>query len=345
MDALDQTKGINNPGTKCYMISALQLLFSIIGFRILIFLVLSTNQQTFEELAYNKPFTVGLARIFSLLLYSNENSISLDSFEQIDNLPQQFKGKQHQDCEEFLSYLLENIHEETDLSHHKQQLQDLLYSQTFDSIRCDLCGDTRVQPHQLSPIINLSLPYQDQIDLSTVIRNNFSETRVEVECPKCPSKQSMKLTKFTQYPKHLILKLNRYMLDGSMYIKNLINVQFGSNELFFEDDDDEINIGRYLIVGIITHIGNSLNMGHYRIYKKFDEQMFRCMDDGRVDVFSFEQMTNQWYTEESNETPYIFLLEDYTQQQYAPDKFEIPHKLFAFVNEHDKRNLVDRLFF
>ena len=92
----------------------------------------------------------------------------------------------------------------------------------------------------------------------------FEEEVVERRCQKCTSTRSIRREIITEYPEVLVLQYMRF--NSGLY--KIGHDIFSNNWL-------KLNNVMYQLIGIVVHIGEAMNSGHYY-------SITRCWDNGQL---------------------------------------------------------------
>jgi len=319
-DDTSSHSGIINPGTMCYMISSLQMLFSIVEYRDLIIgyggddEIINTIKNIFIDLRDNK---------------NNEESISIDDKYRI--LCRQFFGGNigEQDPHEFLSQLLDYI--------------DTIYPGTtnlfkYTEISKTWCAATERNKHEMvepgfQNIWSLQMLPRASTFQELVDRYSQAESPVDQYAPVGCSGQRppyFKSIHVNDLKKYLLIQLVRFTPNYRTNVtdKNSSNVSIANDRIV-------VNGQTYKVNATIKHIGTTPTSGHYHCYK-FVNDMGILYDDHRVysrdsyvtnplniDSVGFDPSVDHVSNEHGNNTRYIFLFERVDQVPALPERLPI----------------------
>ena len=299
-------KGIQNIGNTCYLNSVVQCLTHILFFH-------PVNKKLTHDFDSSKD-THGLVESWfdvNRNMWSNDTKTPLqirgfvNSFiHTIRENKIYFENFQQNDAEEFITLLLDRIHEvlkktldtkgssEADqswyTSFHKDYslIKEYFYSQSQVQTLCTRCNHktTRYEPFM---IYQLSIGDNIQSIEEAFHEDCRSESMDDYTCDKC-KETSMCVHKrtYTRMSDLMIVQLKLYNSRGK--INRHINY---SDTLDLSKLTNKKTV--YQLVGIVIHMG-SLNSGHYvSICKNLVDHQWRLYNDSQVQTVSLEQATNQ----------------------------------------------------
>ncbi|XP_015115290.1 ubiquitin carboxyl-terminal hydrolase 8 [Diachasma alloeum] len=256
-----------------------------------------------------------LHRVMKMLWSGQYKSFSIEVLrEKVGELKPTFNNKNHQDAQEFLTELLQILHEELKeeksaedggmVKSPQEAMDNVLdwkysiisrtfYAQTRAFIRCETCGsksEKKQADFDAFTTLIVSLPEGDSLDLKECIDNSLDQVQSR-DCAVCGGTQPARVVQeFTQLPPVLIVALNRFMKtpDKDEIRKNETPVSYPTSlEMFIgKKDDPEKKCTRYELQGVCRHSG-SLAHGHYYSYcrllgteswYKFNDSVVQCVE-------------------------------------------------------------------
>ena len=180
-----------------------------------------------------------------------------------------------QDAGEFLVHLLEHFRQKC------RQLSDIFEGQFVSSHTCQHCfySFATNQPFKLYTL-QMDLPSMLEIqtfDLHTLIEHFHRPTiQYEYRCSGCNTENSTEKTiTIIVPPCILVIQLSRFR--GLEKIEKYVRIP-AQTSIRYNIDDNEYNT-QYRIVGIIVHIGQSMQVGHYVAFIRAGEKWFKMDDD------------------------------------------------------------------
>lgn len=288
--------GLKNLGNTCYMGSSLQMLFSIPGF----FKKLEETFNDFENITHAEGNTT-MPLCKSLLSVASKAGILrsvadtsclargyVDSSElkkAMDKLTEKFSGYEQRDAHEFLSDLLDLLHEElTDARIASGRMDMILPTDEYFRLdldvclTCNSCQYSRVKSElyrHISVDVN-SIALEDGEErkvlcLEDCLAKFFKSGEHELKCEKCENGNSVTQTlKISRASKALLLHMKRFIVttkvDGDppevkvLFHKDTSPIECGTS---LELKDFESSQGLYDLKGVVRHIGATAFSGHY----------------------------------------------------------------------------------
>ena len=148
------------------------------------------------------------------------------------------------------------------------------------------------EPH---PYVSLDIP-TDNCAIQNIIEQHFSEGSyiADWRCSSCGNLGGTKRTYIQEglTPNFILVKFKRYGIsrDGRGFkIETPINPPLG-----FTIKTQDSSSYSYRLCGVLTHIGNQLNSGHYIAEVMQSNRWWKCNDD-KISQTSFNTLSNQAY--------------------------------------------------
>uniref|UniRef100_A0A1B6FJQ5 Ubiquitin carboxyl-terminal hydrolase n=1 Tax=Cuerna arida TaxID=1464854 RepID=A0A1B6FJQ5_9HEMI len=292
--------GLKNLGNLCYMNSIMQCI--------------SNTVELTKELTRFNPNQVSSRRqiaseVSSLLRTLWQNDARLTSCRSLKGkvgaLRQSFSTSEQQDSHEFLTLLIDWLHEDLNEPSHIKSLEgaeedtgekawgefkkknnslvlDLFYGQLKSTVTCNHCQKQSVL---FEPFSNLSIPLPTPQDtphdkdrrctLQECLRLYLKGESISGwKCPSCNTpREATKKLDITRLPPVLIIHLKRFMNDmvGVGWCRKRMNmVDFPVNDFDmkpYTHQDSELRFHNYNLYAVSNHYG-SMDSGHYTAYCK-----------------------------------------------------------------------------
>ncbi|XP_065207290.1 ubiquitin carboxyl-terminal hydrolase 8-like isoform X2 [Planococcus citri] len=299
-----KSRGLRNLGNTCYMNSILQCLSHTDHLRINICLLS-------EKFSNPKSKTRGwfareVRNIIKQLWQEEHGSVSCQMLKNmVGEHRESFRGNNQQDSHEFLTILIDWLHEDLNepqpvqflkgadersgekawgefCSKNNSKIRQYFYGQQKSTVSCNICEKESVT---FEPFSNLSLPIPSSTEncsLYQCLRLYTSNEHITGwQCPACKSPRSAtKKLDITRLPPYLVIHFKRFTSDGHCE-KRSTNVDF----------PDKLDMSSYIIgkehrnrkfelYAVSNHIG-SMNHGHYTAYcrNSANKTWYKCDDD------------------------------------------------------------------
>ncbi|KAI6189866.1 Ubiquitin carboxyl-terminal hydrolase [Aphelenchoides bicaudatus] len=325
--------GLLNLGNTCFMNSALQALFNTPGMRG----IFAQKKFTSYVNPNNKAQSKGMiSACYSALIDSvwstHYRYIRPDNFLNVfaREVNQTLANRHQHDSQEFLSLLVDALHEETNRVEIKKPFEqnydgknirehaadytknlhlfasspinDVFGLRSITQLTCMTCNTSSVTFCD-NPLTFLELPLNNgpYCSLKECLKFTFGDDALDGQhkwkCPtcKCPQR-TLKSNKIWSLPPVLVICLKRFAMENGDFVKNNINVDFTINDLnmlpyIHKDAGLEIQ-PRYQLYAMTNHEG-TLTSGHYTsIIHNSKTNRWLKFDDDRVSEISPESIQN-----------------------------------------------------
>jgi ubiquitin C-terminal hydrolase len=269
--------GISNLGNTCYMNAALQCLrYTIPLSYFLIIKQINTNNQLLLE--YQK--------LIKNSWNNNNNIIIPRQFKNIlDKTTHYFKGFRQHDSQEFLSYLINQIHDTLKLNNNKSIISELFFGSFEQSVICPNCNNISIT---YQPFIDLQIPIYQNQSLDFCIKQFINDEKLDnmnmYKCEKChQSVNATKKIKLHKLPDYLIITLKRF----NKLKKLSFNITFPTNNFI-------INNKSYNLYATINHYGGKSG-GHYTANVLHPNKNWYKMNDSSCQKINSNIINNSIY--------------------------------------------------
>ncbi|CAF4585017.1 unnamed protein product, partial [Rotaria sp. Silwood2] len=286
--------GLENRGHSCYINSALQCLCHI---RLFVEIILNLPEQRSAQLP---PITSAYRRLLTEMQSTLEGSTSAHEVKTcISELNRRFAGTDEQDSHEFLTVLIEALHDELMDNYQNSSIGDLMHGTVRSTVKCLVCEEeTKTDDSFLSLPLSIYRSDATSFGFDTIknilaksmalfsyaIQNDPTlydcfENLLAMEqlgpngqwfCQNCqkPTDAIKKLDLF-QLPRVLILQLKRFTYDltDDTKITTKIHVQEVLDLGQFLKKNDMTQHAIYDLVAVLTHTG-TLASGHYMTFAR-----------------------------------------------------------------------------
>lgn len=298
--------GLANLGNTCYMNSIIQCLSNILPLTHHL-LTMKVNDNNLVQM-YTKVL---------MGIWKENSPVAPKSFKKCLDviLPKYSDNKQH-DAHEFLLDFVEILHKfvlvkelkfKTSINSSKyikqateswynhinkpSVISELFYGQYMKKFTCNDCN---YHSRKYEAFLSLDL-YCDKNDksISELIKDNFMRDYVYFTCENCGNEnrdiEHELDTEIFKFPSVMIISLKRFKVSNGKMTKilNAINVDdiLDFSEYTCISEDESVI---YDLQGIVCHIGNSLNSGHY--FTLIKDQEWICFNDINVKKYDITKL-------------------------------------------------------
>ncbi|EPZ34470.1 cysteine proteinase [Rozella allomycis CSF55] len=318
--------GLKNLGNTCFMNSSLQCLSSTLPLtRYFLNGSFKKHINKSNPMGYKGNVAEAYNDVLKALWSGDNSYVTPTTFKTvIGKYANRFEGNDQQDSQEFLSFLLDGIHEDLNIVTNKpitseinedlyndEQLSNiswknyllknqsvivsLLQGQYRSKLTCQVCG--KMTSSTFNPFMFLSLPIPNSrgvVPLEYCIQSFLKEEVLDGDngwnCTQCKTKRktTKKLDLF-KLPTVLMIHLKRFSFDGPFRDKLETAIIFPLQQLdlsAFVESKDNSKSYIYDLFAVSNHFGG-LNGGHYTAfcYNGYQKQWFN-FDDSRVTAIS-----------------------------------------------------------
>lgn len=210
----------------------------------------------------------------------------------MDQVSDKFEGYEQRDAHEFLSDLLDSIHEELNQKEDEKEAKEDSSSKLLPTdkyfhlnvkvcLTCDNCGYSRSKEEMYR---HLSIDVADNTKnkdsqkwtIDKGLQKFFQPETLDIRCEKCKEGQSATQNmEITSFPKVLLLHLKRFIISEK-YSENDKSTHSPTSQLTFRKNKEPVIFGKtlrldqlcpsakdYQLRGVVHHIGSSASSGHY----------------------------------------------------------------------------------
>ncbi|XP_052255497.1 titin homolog isoform X2 [Dreissena polymorpha] len=285
--------GLNNLGNSCYMNSTIQCLNNTLP---LVNYFLTYHYQHFNSNNLNGQLVDAFANLVKDLWSSKYKCRSPGNFkEAIDRCQSKFAGSRQEDCQEFLTCLMEGLHEGLNEGKDKPRIQeqsneghteessakipwrdhtlhndsilvDLFQGQIKKTITCRTCNE-QIVDFETFMYLFLPIPNTTECTLHECLKHFFAERRVTGNClmtVKNCGEQSDTVIKLEiwKLPPILIIALKRFKIERNWWRKIDAPVDIPTNNVDFSRFVIDPHPKSFNLYAVSNHSG-TLASGHY----------------------------------------------------------------------------------
>jgi ubiquitin carboxyl-terminal hydrolase 12/46 len=337
--------GFQNFGATCYVNSVLVALYHCRRFRdaVLRYGAAHEKQQQQQQQKRKKDtLLLQLAALFMRIRHNKKRSGVLSPSKFVKKLKQlnpQFEGYEHQDAQEFLNFLLNEVSDnlradakeeeakakakaaaadqKKESKSNKTDTTTTWVQQIFEGVltnetHCLRCENTTSRDEQF---IDLSLDVTPNSSLTHCLRQfsgaemlNGSEKYLCATC--CSRQEAYKSMKVKQSPRTLVLHMKRFK-----YVERLQTFRKLCHRVVFPFDLKLVNVlddaacvdAAYNLIAVVVHKGASMRHGHYVCFVKQHTHWF-LYDDESVQLATLDDIKSTYGSIENPENRDGYLL-------------------------------------
>lgn len=263
---------------------------------------------------------------------SSNSSVDPTQLKQaMDQTTDKFQGYEQRDAHEFISDLIDILHEElveyskkNNNSNHNttptEEKQDAdqtslptdkyFYLNIKVCLTCDSCGYTRCKQEMYRHLsIDVGDNPEEKWTAEKGLQHFFQPEKLDIRCEECKSGLSATQTmEMTSCPNVLLLHLKRFIFSESTFRKNKKRVVLPPKLQINSFCSTSENNPSFQLGGVVHHIGSSSSSGHYTTDAVRSEQ-WATFDDHNTKFTSLSQVLTD---ERKQQNSYLIL---YQQQR------------------------------
>lgn len=305
--------GLTNMGNTCYQNSAFQVFVHLLEFSkssTRLVREILNNYAAIGEPAPSIPFLPAFANFVAV--YNAERRQTPPSPSRrmdeamhylvwtVKNVHVPFReALQEEDTSELMDVVIENVHDDFRNLGVSDVENPAIQSFRVATTRYQSCTGCRRPFANVEPAWKLVM-YIPQVPRRPTVQQLVDHTvrvaqeLVEVNCEFCPSKTRHSIVGYTTLPRFIYLQVSRfkYEFDGGMMVQVKDNSPIQVTKWIQMPlmVDVGSTVPRHCrLRGVISHIGNSMEEGHYisYVFNTLDERWYECNDD-RVRQIKFD---------------------------------------------------------
>ncbi|KAM8783842.1 ubiquitin carboxyl-terminal hydrolase 50 [Rhynchonycteris naso] len=302
---LQGVTGLRNLGNTCYMNAILQSLCSISP---LVEYFLSGKYITALQKDCSKVATA-FAYVMTDMWLGDSDCVSPEIFRSaLGSLHPAFMKKTQQDAQEFLIYVLNELHESLKKYHQRRSYENgsvprccrkiiasefsiitrLFEGQLSYSIMCLKCENYTYR-NEVFTVLSLPIPSEHQCSLQDCLQCFFQQDTLtwnnQLHCSFCETNQETAVrARISKAPKIMIFHLKRFDILGTMKRKLRTDIHYPLTNLDLSPYICPIfrKHPKYNLCAVVNHFGD-LDGGHYTAFcKNSVTQAWFSFDDSRV---------------------------------------------------------------
>lgn len=295
-DATDERYyGLENFGNTCYANAVIQALYACTPFRSKIIEFHETSSKKKEA----RTLLTCLAKLYHKITTSKKPTGVMGPVKLINTLKRinsQFQGETHQDAQEFLNFLLNDISDSLKKRTGKESsfVEDIFQGKLSNETKCMRCeGITRRE----ETFLDLSLDIEDNTSLTHCLRlfsaHEVLDGQDKYYCEKCHWRQeATKCMRIQELPEVAVCHLKRfkYVESANAFTKLCYRVVFPMELKLVNTSAEAVNADRaYHLFAVVAHIGAGTRSGHYVCLSK-NQTNWLLFDDENIHLVQPEDV-------------------------------------------------------
>ncbi|CAI5439140.1 unnamed protein product [Caenorhabditis angaria] len=260
-DLNDQPSGLVNNGNFCYVNSFLQVWFSVIEFRQIIYDFRPSRDYIAPELPRMNVERVMMA--LQDLFFTMQTTPFMDT-DKNDTLIRELRlNQEQQDAQEFALMLFDALDRNLQLHPNgnpiRERIKNLYMGSTCSRIFCE-CG---MSSERLEVSTSLQLNIDGHATLLDALSANFGVEKLDdYKCSECGQKGRVsRMSDYAELPPVVIIQLNRYKYTskGRQKLKTTLAYPREISARIFKQSSTDV----YELFAVTIHEGNNAECGHY----------------------------------------------------------------------------------
>ncbi|EAY15310.1 Clan CA, family C19, ubiquitin hydrolase-like cysteine peptidase [Trichomonas vaginalis G3] len=264
--------GLINQGATCYMNSFLQALYHTPIFR-----------RKFLQMKSEDPVIKSLQNLFQMM--NNEKYVSTEDLTTSFGWDSSNVLVQH-DVQEFMVILIDYIQEHIKGTPYENLIKSIFGIENETTIIYQNNDTHSLKESQLNISVQLTDSITRGIELLTEPELMGGDDALDHNGVKM---SATKILNFRRFPKILMIQLSRFSFDRETFMPIKLMDRCSIVQ--------HIDIGKsYSLYCIVTHLGNSVNLGHYVTYVNSLDDDWYCFNDQCVDILKHSPLNDESIT-------------------------------------------------